>query len=176
MIKGIILIIDFVCSQAAVNRLYSFISTRVFETKVSGKMVANMCRGAAKVSVMCIFVWTCMLKKISSQACTLFFPSQVLQLWLLLFKSTSFIIVVMDLLFSFDLTGESTCYLEEVYSTMQWQNPDSVDGTWRGSTWRGIRWCHLIQPANLSRGKSLTIGWKLVIPSLWILSMCTPPF
>ena len=32
------------------NRLYNFISTRVFETKVSGKMVANMCRGAAKVS------------------------------------------------------------------------------------------------------------------------------
>lgn len=53
---GILLYAHFVitcmcCSvQVALEKVFNFATTNIFETRVSGRMVADMCRAAAKVS------------------------------------------------------------------------------------------------------------------------------
>lgn len=37
--------------QVALEKVFNFATTNIFETRVSGRMVADMCRAAAKVSL-----------------------------------------------------------------------------------------------------------------------------
>lgn len=37
-------------AQVALEKVFNFATTNIFETRVSGRMVADMCRAAAKVS------------------------------------------------------------------------------------------------------------------------------
>lgn len=53
---GILLYVHFVITcmccfvQVALEKVFNFATTNIFETRVSGRMVADMCRAAAKVS------------------------------------------------------------------------------------------------------------------------------
>lgn len=42
-------IVKFLILQSALSRLYTFITTSVYETNVGGRFAANLCRAAAKV-------------------------------------------------------------------------------------------------------------------------------
>lgn len=37
--------------QVALEKVFNFATTNIFETRVSGRMVADMCRAASKVSL-----------------------------------------------------------------------------------------------------------------------------
>lgn len=40
------------CPQVALEKVFNFATTNIFETRVAGRMVADMCRAAAKVSAL----------------------------------------------------------------------------------------------------------------------------
>lgn len=73
--------------QVALEKVFNFATTNIFETRVSGRMVADMCRAAAKVSLVtgeqafgtfCSFLFVCFFNLLSIHSVILQSPSKCL--------------------------------------------------------------------------------------------------